>query len=158
MDLGAHPIYLTNRLAGKAVSVSAKLQKTLGLEVEDNAVVLVEYESGVLGTLETGFLSHSSPFQLELHGTVGTLLIEDSNIRLKSSITDREGWVTPDELPSPLPMPMEQWISAIQNNERNTITKEDVLNLTLINQAAALSSKEGRAVSVTELYGTVHHS
>jgi scyllo-inositol 2-dehydrogenase (NAD+) len=158
IDLGAHPIYLTNRLAGKAVSVSAKLQKTLGLEVEDNAVVLVEYESGALGTLETSFLSHSSPFQLELYGTEGALLIEDSNIRLKSSLNDRAGWATPDELPSALPMPMVQWIRAIQNNVRETITKEDVSNLTLINEAAALSSKEGRAVSVTELKATVHHS
>ena len=58
IDLGAHPIYLTNRLAGPAKSLSACLQSTYGTEVEDNAVVLVEYESGTIGTIETGFVSN----------------------------------------------------------------------------------------------------
>ncbi|MCM3717789.1 Gfo/Idh/MocA family protein [Fictibacillus phosphorivorans] len=159
VDLGAHPIYLTNRLAGKAVSVFGHLQNTLGLEVDDNAVVLVEYESGVLGTLETGFLSKSSPFQLELYGTEGTLLIEESNIRLKSSLmSDQVGWFKPEQLPPALPMPIQQWTDSIRKNGEPSIQKEDVLGLTIINEAAALSNKEGRRISVTELKSTLQHS
>lgn len=151
IDLGAHPIYLTNRLAGPAEAVTARLNRTNGLEVDDNAVVLVEYASGALGTLETGFLSNQSPFQLELYGTDGALLIEDEKIRLKSSHLEQQGWTTPEELPAPLPMPMEQWVAAIKGNKQPTITEEDVRNLTLINQAAALSNEEQRRVRVTEI-------
>jgi scyllo-inositol 2-dehydrogenase (NAD+) len=83
IDLGAHPIYLTNRLAGKPTAVTARLLHTSGMDVDDNAIAIVEYDSGAYGTLETGFLSSGSPFQLELYGTEGTLFIEDNKVRLK---------------------------------------------------------------------------
>ncbi|MGM0878396.1 MAG: Gfo/Idh/MocA family protein [Bacillota bacterium] len=151
IDLGAHAIYLTNRLAGKATAVTARLQKTLGYEVDDNAVVIVEYESGALGTLEVGFISSGCPFQLELYGTEGTLLIEDTQIRIKSKQLD-VGWNEPEELRTPLPMPMEQWVNAIQTGQPLTITAEDAVNLTLINEAAAISNKERRSVEISEIY------
>ena len=151
IDLGAHPIYLTNRLAGPATALSAILQSTSDkYEVDDNAIVTVEYESGALGVLETSFLSSGSPFQLELYGTEGTLLIEDNQIKLKAKQTENK-WVTPEALPESLPMPMVQWVKAIKDNVVPTITKEDVRSLTAINQAAALSNQEGRKVNLTEL-------
>jgi scyllo-inositol 2-dehydrogenase (NAD+) len=150
IDLGAHPIYLTNRLAGSAKAVTARLQKTLGYDVEDNAVVIVEYESGVLGTLETGFLSNGSPFQLELYGTEGTLLIEDQNIRLKSKQLG-EGWKVPEQLPVGLSMPLNQWVSDILVNAKPTLDENDFLNLTIINQAASLSNEQGRRIEIAEL-------
>lgn len=151
IDLGAHPIYLTNRLAGPAEAVTARLLDTNGSGVDDNAVVLVEYQSGALGTIETGFLSNGSPFQLELYGTEGTLLIEEGTIRLKSKHFDGEGWITPEELPADLPMPMEQWIASIKENQKPALTQKDVRNLTLINEAAKLSNQETRRVSLGEI-------
>jgi predicted dehydrogenase len=155
IDLGAHPIYLTNRLAGPAKAVTARLQQTLGYEVDDNAVALVEYESGALGTIETGFLSTGSPFQLELYGTEGSLLIEDQTIRLKSRQLGRE-WFTPKQLLKALPMAMEQWVQQILNEKDPTITEEDIIGLTLINQAASLSHKQGRRVEIAELVTHSH--
>jgi scyllo-inositol 2-dehydrogenase (NAD+) len=154
IDLGAHPIYLTNRLAGPVKAVTARLQQTFGYDVDDNAVVLVEYESGALGTLETGFLSTGSPFQLELYGTEGALLIEDQTIRLKSKQLG-QGWVTPDPLPQALSIPMEQWVHQILNEQEVTITDEDVKGLTLINQAASLSHEQGRRVETSELLNRI---
>jgi scyllo-inositol 2-dehydrogenase (NAD+) len=150
IDLGAHPIYLTNRLAGPVKAVTARLQKLAGYEVDDNSVAIIEYENGALGTIETGFLSAGSPFQLELYGTEGTLLIEDSKIRLKSKQLD-EGWNTPETLPDALPMPMEQWVNSIIEGSIPTITEEDVQGLTLINQAALLSQEQGRRVETAEI-------
>ncbi|MBM7571866.1 Gfo/Idh/MocA family oxidoreductase [Aquibacillus albus] len=153
IDLGAHPIYLTNRLAGPAISLSARLQTTSEkYEVDDNAVVMVEYESGALGVIESGFLSHGSPFQLELYGTEGTLLIEANQIRLNSKQTGKD-WVVPENVPEALPMPMEQWVNMMTDNQEPTITKDDVFNLTLINQAALLSNQQEKTVYLTELMG-----
>lgn len=150
IDLGAHPIYLTNRLAGSAKAVTARLQDTLGYDVDDNAVVLVEYESGVLGTIETSFLSNGSPFQLELYGTQGTMLIEDQNIRMKSTKLG-EGWIVPEQIPDALPMPLQQWVNSMIGDCKPTINEEDILSLTSINQAASLSNEQGRRVKITEV-------
>lgn len=151
IDLGAHPIYLTNRLGGAVKAVTARLQNTLVDTVDDQAVVIVEYQSGALGTIETGFVSSDSPFQLEVYGTEGTLLIEDEKIRLKSRKLSKGNWVVPEQLPSALPMPMEQWVKAIVAKETPTITKEDAINLTKINEAAVLSHRQGRRVLLSEI-------
>lgn len=150
IDLGAHPIYLTNRLAGPAQALHANLKQAKGLEVDDNAVVMVEYESGALGVIETSFLSNGSPFQLELYGTEGTLLIEDEQIRLKSSQHGGGEWVQPEALEA-LPMPMEQWSGLLQDGTEPTITKDDVIQLTRINEAAALSNSSGCRVELKEM-------
>ncbi|GAB2557655.1 Gfo/Idh/MocA family protein [Gracilibacillus alcaliphilus] len=147
IDLGAHPIYLTNRLAGPARSVSAVLQSTGDkYDVDDNAAVLVDYQSGAIGILETSFLSSGSPFQLELYGTQGTLLVEEEAVRLRTG----EGWeeVT-DEVSAP--MPMEQWVHAINKTAEPSLKEEDFYNLTLINQAAAQSNETGERVVLEKL-------
>ncbi|NWQ39208.1 Gfo/Idh/MocA family oxidoreductase [Bacillus sp. EB106-08-02-XG196] len=150
IDLGAHPIYLTNRLAGPVKAVTARLQKQFGYDVDDNSVAIIEYENGALGTIETGFLSVRSPFQLELYGTEGTLLIEDNKITLNSKQAG-EGWDAPEKLPEPLPLPMEQWVNFIIDETEPTITDKDVLGLTLINQAAMISHNQGRRVEIAEI-------
>lgn len=143
IDLGAHPIYLTNRLAGKALAVYSRMENSAKSDVDESAAVLVEYENGALGILETSFVSHGSPFQLELYGTEGTLLCKDGSIQLKSMHQGDGNWVDmANELPE-TPMPIEQWVTKIHDNVAPTITKEDVINLTKINDAAALSNLEG---------------
>lgn len=150
IDLGAHPIYLTNRLGGKVKAVTGKLNELYKLGVDDNAVVMVEYESGAMGMIETGFLSFGSPQQLELYGTEGTLMIEGQNVRIKSKHLNTDEWVTPEKLPEPIHSAMEQWAEAIQNGKKPSITKEDVLNLTAINEAAVASNKEGSRVLLSQ--------
>ena len=153
IDLGAHPIYLLNRLAGEAQAVYAKFHSVTDLEVDDNSIVLVDYAENVVGIIETSFVSHGSLFQLELYGTEGTLLISDHEIRMNSiHVNNGESTVLEEELPG-LPMPMDQWISTIQTGSTPTITKEDVINLTLINEVAMKSYEEERRVEVKEILG-----
>ncbi|GGB63153.1 Gfo/Idh/MocA family protein [Fictibacillus barbaricus] len=150
IDLGAHPIYLTNRLGGKVKAVSGRLNQFYQLGVDDNALVMVEYESGAMGMIETGFLSFGSPQQLELYGTEGTLMVEGQEVRIKSKHLGTEDWIYP-ELPKPIQSAMEQWVDSISNGTKPTITTEDIVNLTAINEAAALSDKEGRRVLLSDL-------
>jgi predicted dehydrogenase len=152
IDLGAHPIYLTNRLAGTPQHLYARLAQTNGLPVDDHAVVMLEYASGALGVIETSFLSSGSPFQLELYGTDGTLLVEEGYVRVKSNHIGDGSWTEPKEL-NTLPMPLEQWAQAMTDGTQPTITRTDVINLTRVNKAAALSHKENRRVAVNEMLG-----
>ncbi len=48
-------------------------------------------------------------------------------------------------------MPMEQWVDAIKTGKEITIKREDAYQLTLINEAAARSNKEGRRVEIKEI-------
>ncbi|MGM7701598.1 Gfo/Idh/MocA family protein [Pseudalkalibacillus sp. Hm43] len=157
IDLGAHPIYLTNRLAGPVKSVMGQLQQTKGFEVDDNAVAIVEYDSGAIGILETSFISTGSPFQLELYGTEGTLLIEDRMIRLKS-LQYGEDWLTPEELPRPDETPMEQWVNVIQHGVPTRILESDVMALTMVNEAAKISHEQNRRVLTKELSNTIKNA
>lgn len=151
MDLGAHPIYLTNRLAGKATSVSASLMVESKHDVDSNSALLVEYESGALGIIETSFISHGSPFQLEVYGTKGTLLIRDDKTTITSvHVNDGKTTELTEQL-DPLPMPMVQWVKEINEGTVPTITKEDVVNLSLMNEAAAKSYANSRKVELKEI-------
>lgn len=151
IDLGAHPIYLTNRLAGPPKALTARMQSVFNPDVDDQSIVFVEYDSGILGVLETSFVSAGSPFQLQVYGTEGTLLIEQNEVRIKSVQFNSEDWVVPEELPVPLPMPMEQWVASIERGQAPTITKEDALELTLVNQAAIISNEEERRVELKQI-------
>ena len=144
IDLGAHPIYLMNRLAGKPKEVSAHFDYVYGKEVEDQASVLVTYENGATAVLETSFVSFGSPFSLELYGTEGCLLIQDGKIELRNA----EGVRIVENLPEELPIPMEQWADSILSDAAPFITNEDALFLTAVNEAAIKSNAEKRRVAV----------
>lgn len=148
IDLGAHPIYLTNRLAGKAKGVYARLQKKNSDSVDDNSALLVDYESGAVGIIETSFVSFGSPFQLELYGTQGSLFINEGDIHVQSAKVNDGKLTKLDEPLSGLEMPMNQWVKAIQTGEKPSIQKADVVNLTMVNEAAFKSQEEGRRVEI----------
>jgi predicted dehydrogenase len=146
IDLGAHPIYLTNRLVGPAESVIAMLSSFYDHPVDDHAVVTLKYKNGAIGIIESSFISGSSVFILEVHGTEGVLLVENYQ-NLKMRLKNGE-WIVPEELPSPLPDPMSQWVQAIEEGVKPKITKEDAIALTQINEMAALSHVTGQCVRI----------
>lgn len=154
IDLGAHPIYLLNRLAGTPVALMATKQSVITSEVDDNSVVISEYDGGTTGIVETSFVSGGSPFQLELYGTEGTICIEEENVKLKSNKLTNKDWQNPDSLPAVLPSPIGQWANAILGREASSITKEDIRNLTKVNQAAALSHEKKRKIYLKEVEGS----
>ncbi|MCA1010303.1 Gfo/Idh/MocA family protein [Halobacillus halophilus] len=150
IDLGAHPIYLANRLLGTPSAVTGRLQQLTERGVDDQSVAIVEYSNQAMAILETSFVSSKSPFQLELYGTEGTLMVENKEIRIKSTKLETEEWTKPATAPD-LPLPIHQWAAAIEENTTPSITRTDAWNLTLINQGAALSQKRNRRVDLQEL-------
>lgn len=145
IDLGAHPIYLINRLAGKVESAFA-LFNNVESNVDDNSVLVLKYEQDITGIVETSFLSYGSPFQFELYGTEGTLLIENEDVFINSHHIDTEALTEKVEESKPLKNPLEQWVDAIKHDTPMTITKDDVCNLTLANELALKSSRKKKLV------------
>lgn len=151
VDLGAHPIYLANRFGGNPISVQASFQYTYGHAVEDSASALVDYDSGAVATLEVGFTSGGSPFLLEVHGTQGSVLVEDHTVRLRAHGVKEGKWHEPAEVTCP-PSPMVQWVRAIEQETTPTIKRTDMRNLTAVNQAATRSALEHRRVLLSEIH------
>lgn len=147
IDLGAHPIYIVNRLAGPGQGLYARLSQSVRNDVDDNSVIMIDYDSGALGIIEAGFVSNGS-FQLELHGTEGILMMEKGSIRFKSIHINGNEWTTPQQLPASLPTPLSQWVEQIRSGVTPAITRDDIWRLTQINEAALLSHREQRRVKL----------
>jgi 1,5-anhydro-D-fructose reductase (1,5-anhydro-D-mannitol-forming) len=152
IDLGCHPMYLTRLFLGLPASVSANYGYVTGREVEDNAVAILQYPNGALGIVETGFVTAHSPFSIELHGTKGSLFYGalEEKLLYRSSLAPMSGWIEV-VLPAAVKSAFEQWVEHI---EKNTLAEENVaiaLDLTKLMEAANLSAKQKRSISLDEL-------
>ncbi|MDD3409379.1 MAG: Gfo/Idh/MocA family oxidoreductase [Eubacteriales bacterium] len=111
IDLGAHPMYLLCALLGEPERVQSEFTQVTGKGVEDNAVSLIRFANGAIGVSETGFVSRSYPFTVEIGGTEGGLLLRDNDVTYCCPETDNK-WRTPEALPESLPLPLAQWALA----------------------------------------------
>lgn len=132
-DLAAHPVYLTQLILGsETTSVRAAYTDMTGRGVEDNAAVTITTPDGAIGVIETGFVTPSSPFSIEVHGTEGSLLFsEGSTMRLGTA----DGW---EEIPVPADIdpPFAQWVQAIGSGSRTTENLDRARSLTELVVAA----------------------
>ena len=139
-DLAAHPVYLTQLILGTDVQVrSATYTDMTGRGVEDNAVVTVTGTDGAIGVIETGFVTPTSPFSIEVQGTKGSFqhgLGADGG----TSVDTGEGPVALD-VPADAENPFAQWVEAIRSGEDTTENLERAQALTALvasaNSAAA---------------------
>ena len=151
IDLGAHPMYLARWLMGEPRRIAALFNSFTGRQVEDNAVALIEFANKAIGVIETGFVSHNSPFSLELYGTEGTFLAggPESSVRINSRKLEQsghQGWFIPTRLPAPLPMPLDMWIQGILEGEPILFGLEEGTQLTELMEGAARSYRSGSVV------------
>jgi 1,5-anhydro-D-fructose reductase (1,5-anhydro-D-mannitol-forming) len=154
IDLGCHPMYLTRLFLGVPDSVNANYGYVSGKEVEDNAVAILRYANGALGIVEAGFVNDHSPFSIELHGTKGSLFYGTPEAKMvyRSNLTPESAntW-TEVELPARAISAFDQWVGHI---EKGTTAKENLelaLDLTKLMEAANLSVKLNRPVTLNEL-------
>ena len=133
-DLAAHPVYLTQLILGEEVaSVRAAYTDMTGRGVEDNAAVTVTTPDGAIGVIETGFVTPSSPFTIEVHGTDGSLLygFEEGRMRLGTA----EGW-RDVEVPADIDPPFVQWVTAIRTGTPTAENQRRARALTALTVAA----------------------
>lgn len=110
VDLGAHPIYLTAAFLGVPKAVKSTFTNFTPRPVEDNAVSVLEYESGAIGVAETGFVSNDYPFLIEVGGTKGTLFSRGKEVSYSCEETGHH--FVAAALPDAQPSPLEQWAKA----------------------------------------------
>lgn len=151
-DLGCHTVDVMRWFMGKPKSVVAKINTfSDAYPIDDNSVIVVEFESKALGVLDTAWVQRSGPNPIEIRGTKG-YIGRDASGGLILSSTDLDtggirGYIKPARMPENLPMPMNQWVSAILHGTDMTITVEDGRNLTEMLERSYQAAREGREVT-----------
>ena len=84
MNQGIHQIDLLQWFMGPVKSVRAQVTRRLhlGLEVEDTATAMLEFESGAFGVIEgSTAIWPGHPARVEIHGSTGSAYTEDGAIK-----------------------------------------------------------------------------
>ncbi len=79
-DMGIHAIDLCLWLFGPVRAVSGRAATLIKkIEVDDNAVMLLDFKNGALGYIEVGWTSKPGFSGLEIYGTEGSLICDYIN-------------------------------------------------------------------------------
>lgn len=150
MDLGAHGMYLTRWLLGKPRRVVSVFSNITDRAVEDNAVSVIEFESGAIGVNETSFVAYPDSYSLELDGTEGgvRMLSPKDGVEIRSDHFDAKGWIKVEELPERSVGPIDQWISGCLDGTTIDFGLEDAIQLTELMDAAYRSHVSGKSASI----------
>jgi predicted dehydrogenase len=148
MDLGCHPMYTAAYLLGKPKRIASIFTTTYcPPPADDHAVSVVEFENSVIAVLETGFTSKYQAGCFELLGTEGAIVQVEGRIKVRSN-KFKDGWFTPDTLPSPLPPALRMWLDGIIDGKPIPFDTAKGIALTELLENAYISHKEGRIVSI----------
>jgi predicted dehydrogenase len=154
-DLGCHRVDIMRWFLGDPASVVAQMQNVSGAyDIDDNMVATVTFRNHAIGILDVSWVHRYGPNPLELYGTDGYLGIDIAPhgpriqfISSRISMGDIQGYITPTALPQALPMPLNQWISAIKDGTPMTINIYDAWNLTQLMEGCYTAAREGREVT-----------
>lgn len=151
MDLGCHPMYDLAFFGGKPKRITGMFNAPLGSKVDENAVSIIEFENGIIGIAETGFMSFDSPDEFEIYGTDGTLISSGNDVKVRSKMFARftNDWIRPT-LPPMGQIPLLQFVDACVNKtvspERCTI--DDAIDLTRLLENAYKANRENSIVTL----------
>lgn len=150
----SHPLDYLCWLFGSVAEVFASLQRTraLDIEVEDFADITLGYQSGVQVQLHLDYLRKPTSHRLEIIGTNGMILLDNSDGNVYLHSHDRSQpqiFQAPDgfERNTMFLSEMVDFLQAINENRKPACTYEDgLLNLALIEKIFQ-SDKEKRTIS-----------
>ncbi|HEY5583635.1 MAG TPA: Gfo/Idh/MocA family oxidoreductase [Ruminiclostridium sp.] len=144
IDLGAHTIYMLEWFLGQPRNISATFTSVTNRTIEDNVVVVMEFQKGAIGVAETSFVTVYTPFTLEISGTKGSLIVKE-DVRYANEATQGK-WVVAENLPTSLPSPLVQWVEGVTQNKEIYLGINDAISLTRIIEAAYKAHESGQKV------------
>ena len=144
MDLGAHPMYLSAWLLGKPVRVFSSFQYATGRAVDDDALSIIEFESGARASVETSLIAPRNPQMMEVYGTKGAIICQNGKLTL--STNDHPEWHEPT-LPEALPSPLRMFTDSVLYDRPNPNGLTEARLLTQMMQNAYEAAKTGKSIS-----------
>ena len=147
IDLGALRMYLLAWFLGTHRRISSAFTNVTDRPVEDNAVSLLEFDGGAIGVSETGFVSLSDPFTLEISGTAGWLRVVGGELTVK--IGGESKTYTNEELDVTRPAPIPYFVDRVTNGGADEFYGiDEAVQLTEIMVAAYGAAQSGKKTGV----------
>jgi predicted dehydrogenase len=150
MDLGAHPVYLLSFLFGAPKRLCGLTSNPFGTSSDENAAALAEFKDGVLGIMETAFVTFGVPDLFEVYGTGGSVFMRGQEIRVSAKALDGLSFkdASPVSLPPARPSPVIQFAEACisRSPAPEYLGLEDALVMTKMIEALYQSDRTGRTV------------
>jgi len=150
MDLGAHPVYILSFLFGPPKRISGMTSCPFGTSSDENAIGLGEFKDGILGTMETAFITFGVPDILEVYGTLGSVFMQGNDVRVTTKSLDGLSFTNarPKSLPPARPSPIIQFVDACINHSSTPeyLGLEDAVMMTKMIEAVYKSDKSGQTV------------
>ncbi len=155
INQGIHTIDLLQWLMGDVETIYGKIGTLTheNLEGEDNAVAVIKYKSGAIGVIEgSTSVQPAQSRRIELHGTNGTVIIDNNDVKILTSKV-KEELANKDEEASGSSSPLggfsiephkkqfEAIVNAIKTNSIPPLSGEDSLKSLAIVLAIYKSSK-----------------
>jgi predicted dehydrogenase len=152
LDFGAHPLYLSQYFLGTPAKVTSRYGYVTGHALDDHAVVTLSYGNGAIAVAEVSFLDNPGVFEIEIHGTNGSLryAIPDGVLRRRrgSATRERNDWEIVEDVPSDLPSPFDQWVERVKTGQKAPENLALARALTVLAEASERSAKEERTISI----------
>ncbi|MCI8351917.1 MAG: Gfo/Idh/MocA family oxidoreductase [Oscillospiraceae bacterium] len=149
MDLGAHPMYLSAYLLGKPKAVNSMFTYPMGRQVEDCAVCSILFENGAVAVSQSALATAGCPYQMELFGTKGSLLIREDEAVLTTEGVART--VPAGSFPAARDSALVQWVRACQGGPSAEFTAQDAVELSVLMEGAYRAAKEQRTISFSQI-------
>ena len=149
MDLGAHPVYLLSFLFGAPKRLSGLTTRPFGTSSDENSIGLAEFRDGILGTMETAFVTFGVPDLLEVYGTEGSVFMQGAKLRVASKSLDGLSFnsAEPKNLPPALPSPVMQFVDACASRKSpEYLGLDDAVLMTRIIEGIYQSDKTGQTI------------
>jgi UDP-N-acetylglucosamine 3-dehydrogenase len=157
LDMGIHAIDLCLWLFGPVAAVSAKAGTLIKkIEVDDNALLALEFRNGALGYIEVGWTSKPGFTGLEIYGTEGSLIcdyvrgLQAVGGRASAGSDSVAEWRMLDDTPAEggWTVEMDYWMDVVAGKEKLTMDAKAGRAALEVALAAYRSSRTGRKVAI----------
>jgi 1,5-anhydro-D-fructose reductase (1,5-anhydro-D-mannitol-forming) len=110
-DVGTHHIDLLRMLLGDVAEATGYSVNALGFETDDSDVAALRFESGTLATVTASVNVWKQYTRVEIFGTEGALIAEDTNPRGEGPVTLIRGDAEPEDISGSRKNP---WITQVE--------------------------------------------
>jgi predicted dehydrogenase len=116
-DLGTHALDILMWMFGDVDSITAEIKPVVGNygDCDESGEALMNFKSGIIGTLAAGWVDIANPVTFLISGTEGFAYVDQGRLFFASrnvpGANGREPWT---DLPPRSPLPMEQFVDAME--------------------------------------------
>ena len=148
MDLGSHGVDLLRYILGEVRQVSAFCNSVVhGYDVEETGMIMLRFENGAQGFVDTSFAAAGCDLVIEIYGTDGWVWVyNDDGWKIKLSIND-ESQIIDSQFEDLYQFQFEHFARCVTQGEQPIVTGIDGLRTNAILAAAYESDRTGKTVS-----------